>query len=400
VTSPITPYRCYLGALLCAQLGIQIQTVAVGWQVYSRSGNPFHLALIGLTQFLPALVLVLIIGQIVDRRDRRAVMAASIAGMAAMAVALAWTASRPDLLIGQILVLLFGAGVARAFYNTSRQAILSRIVADDALPRAVSMNSMASQMAIIIGPILGGVLSAHSATLPHLVGFVLHGLALACMAGIPAAPPGPPVAVPGAHGLLGGFSYLRGQPILLGAMLLDMLVVLFGSVVGLLPVYASDILNVGPQGLGVLRASLAAGSILAAFAIAQRQIGGAVGQKLFAVVMLFGVASVMFSVSTSMVLSMLCLFFAGMFDMVGLVIRQSLLQLNTADHMRGRVQAINLVFVGASNEIGAFRAGTAAALMGPVAALMAGGLMSITAAGLMIRVFPGLFRLRSLKYRN
>ncbi|MFC0220269.1 MFS transporter [Pseudochelatococcus lubricantis] len=396
----VGPYRRYLGALLCAQLGVQIQTVAVGWQVYSSSGNAFHLALIGLTQFLPALVLV--IGQIVDRCDRRNVLTASILGMAAMALVLSWTTSRQTLMILPILILFFGAGIGRAFYNASRQAILARIVPEEALPQAVSMNSMANQMAIIIGPILGGVLSAHANALPHLVAFGLHALALICVAGIPSTPPDPFAAKEDGSRtemLLGGFNYLRGQPILLGSMLLDMLVVLFGSVVGLLPVYANDILKVGPEGLGVLRASLAAGSIIAAFWIVRRPLDGAIGQKLFLFVMLFGASSIVFSVSTSMILSMLCLFLAGMFDMVGLSIRQSLLQLNTDDHMRGRVQAINLVFVGASNEIGAFRAGSAAVLLGPVAALVTGGLMSIGVAGVMMRAFPSLFRINNLKYR-
>ena len=377
----------------------QIQTVAVGWQVYDLTRDPLDLGLVGLSQFLPALALVLVTGAVADRFRRRTIMAVCtvIEGLCAVAL-LAFT------VIGlrsvtPIFVVLALFGVARAFYGPAQQSLLPNLVPTAILASAIALNTMSWQLATVLGPVAGGLLYGIGPTFAYGTAALLFLLAAVLILLVP-RPPQKALYEPKTwQTLVAGFRYVWTEKIVLGAISLDLFAVLLGGATALLPVYARDILDVGPWGLGLLRTGPAIGAISVALYLTTHPIRDHAGMLMFFFVGVFGAATIVFGISTLVWLSVLALIVLGAADMVSVYVRETLIQLWTPDPVRGRVSAINGVFVGASNELGEFRAGVSAALIGTVPAVVVGGLGAIAVTVLWALMFPGLRKARHLSGR-
>lgn len=390
----------YWASRLAAGFAVQIQTVAVGWQVYDITRDPFDLGLVGLSQFLPALVLVLITGTVADRYRRRTIMAVCVAAEALCAVTLlAFTMSGAHV-AWPIFAILVGFGIARAFYGPAQQSLLPNLVPTEMLGSAIALNTLSWQLASIVGPVAGGLLygiapeAAYGTTIALLV---ISGLLILT---VPR-----PVQRSSTEGgtwetMVAGFKYIWHEKIVLGAISLDLFAVLLGGATALLPVYARDILEVGPWGLGLLRAGPAIGSVVVALYLATNPIRDHAGLLMFIFVGIFGMATMVFGASTAAWLSIAALIVMGGADMISVYVREILIQLWTPDRVRGRVNAVNTVFVGASNELGEFRAGISASLIGTVPAVIFGGIGTVVVTGLWFWWFPELRRARHLNGRT
>ncbi len=389
-------FPSYWLAMVCTGFAVQIQTVAVGWQVYDLTRDPFDLGLVGLSQFAPALLLVLVTGAVADRFSRRGIIGLSLLIMAACAGAMAALARQPETNVLSIFLLLAIFGTARAFFNPARQAIVPNLVPAHDLSNAITLNSTAHNLATICGPVAGGILYAIRPDLAYLAALGLMVLAAVLTARIPRAAHRLPIQNAGWEALSAGLRYIFREKVVLGAVTLDLFVVILGGAMALMPIYASDILNVGPTGLGLLRAAPAVGAIGVGLYLMVNPIRDHAGHMLFASVAGFGVFTLVFAFSEVFWLSIAALVLIGGCDMIGVFVRGTLVQLWTPDELRGRVNAVNQVFIGASNELGAFRAGTMAAFIGPVAAVAIGGIGALAVAGLWLRWFPGLRSIRHL----
>jgi MFS family permease len=384
-------FAFFWAALLTSSFASQMATVAVGWQVYEVSGNPLDLGLVGLAEFLPLPLLALPAGQLADRVSRRAIYAfAVVLEIGVFLCLLAVTLSGPDE-VWPFFALAFAAGIAGAIGAPAGRALTPSLVPQEILLGALAQRSIAFQLALALGPATGGVLFAVQPELVYVVAACLGGVALVCVLALRAGR-GPAVtgAAAGVGELLAGVRLIRRTRVLLGAISLDLFAVLLGGAVALLPIFAKDILEVGPTGLGFLRTAPAVGSFLAALAIARWPVQRRAGPKLFFVVAAFGVSMVVFGLSREMWLSMVALALGGAFDLVSVVLRSTILPLVTPDELRGRVNAVEMVFISASNELGAFESGVAAALVGAVPAVVVGGLATIAVALVWWRLFPAL----------
>jgi MFS family permease len=392
-------FMIYWLSRVASSFAVQIQTVAVGWQVYDLTRDPLDLGFVGLSQFLPALALVLVTGAVADRYRRRTIMAVCLAAEALCAAALILFSARGFDDVVFIFVILAGFGTARAFQGTAQQSLLPNIVPTEILSNAIALNSMGGQVATIVGPVAGGLLYGISPETAYGTALVLLVIAGVLILFVPR--PGQKLASepPTWETIVAGFRYIWREKIVLGAISLDLFAVLLGGATALLPVYARDILEVGPWGLGLLRAGPAIGAIAVALYLATHPIRDHAGRLMFAFVALFGAATVVFGVSTLVWLSIVALIVMGGADMVSVYIRETLIQLWTPDPVRGRVNAVNMVFVGASNELGEFRAGVSAALIGAVPAVVVGGLGTVAVAWLWYGWFPELRRARHLDGR-
>jgi MFS family permease len=364
--------------------------VAIGWQVYAIHSDPLDLGLVGLSMFVPLPLLALPAGHLADRHPRRTVLATSMAIDAAVAAGLlAVTISGADE-TWPFFVLAFGTGVASAVGAPAGRALTPSLVPQETLVRALAQRSVAFQLSVIVAPALGGLLFAIEPELVYVgsVSFSLVSLVavLAMHTGRESAGAGSPDL----RSVLGGVRLVRRTPVLLGAISLDLFAVLFGGAVALLPVFAKDVLEVGPAGLGVLRAAPAAGALCAAAVLARRPVHRRAGGTLLTVVALYGVTIVVFGLSETMWLSLLALAAGGAVDMVSVVLRQTILPLVTPNELRGRVNAVEMVFISASNELGAFESGVAAALVGAVPAVVLGGVLTIGVALTWAQLFPDL----------
>ena len=369
----------------------QMLMVAVGWQMYDLTGSAWDLGLVGLLQFLPALALVLVTGDVVDRHHRARVAAACIGVQAAVALvlALAPLAGGPqrELLLALAVVL----GTAKAFQMPAQQALTPLLVPTALLMRALAFSAAGMQLAIIAGPAIGGLLYVAGATTVYATCTLLFAVAATLLLRVKHASP-PPRERATWQTLLAGVSYVRGNPVVLGAISLDLFAVLLGGATALLPMFAKDLLHVGPWGLGLLRGAPAIGALAMSLALTRWPIARRAGPRMLWAVAVYGAAIAVFGVSTSFALAMLALAVSGAADMVSVVVRQSLVQLETPDAMRGRVSAVNSVFIGASNQLGEFESGATAALLGPVGSVVLGGAGSIAVALLWWRWFPALAR--------
>jgi MFS family permease len=389
----------YWASRFAATFATQIISVAVGWQVYDLTRDPFDLGLVGLAQFLPALVLVLVTGAAADHFNRRLIISACLMLEALVCLALIGFTWMNVTLVWPIFVMLVVFGVARAFFGPASQSLLPNLVPEVALSNAIAWNSSSWQVAAIVGPVAGGLLYGISA-------FVAYGSALVLMSGatilafsIPKTPQRASDKATSLATLFAGFRYLWREKVVLGAISLDLFAVLLGGAIALMPVYARDILHAGPWGLGLLRSAPGIGAILVALWLTRHPIRDHAGLVMFVFVAGFGLFTVIFGVSTMIWLSVLALAIMGACDMVSVYVREILIQLWTPDEVRGRVNAVNMVFVGASNELGEFRAGVMAALIGTVPAVVFGGAGTIAVAGLWALWFPELRRIRHLDRR-
>ena len=383
----------FLSARLLASVAVQMQTVAVGWQVYAITGNPLDLGLIGLSQFLPFVLLVLPAGHVADRHNRAVILSLCIALEFVCALALlGFTLSGLEV-AWPVFAVMVVFGTARAFSMPAGQAIMPNLVPPSLFSRAVAVNSSTWQVSTIAGPAIGGLVYLAG---PDVVYGTVAGLlaaAFVLIAGVKTGKPARPATPDSWHTLLEGLRFVWKKKIILGAVSLDLFAVLFGGAVALLPAYASDILHVGPDGFGWLRAAPGIGAAIVAIALSWRPITRHVGTLMFAGVAVFGLATVVFGVSENFLLSLAALATLGGADMVSVYIRHMLVQLETPDGIRGRVSAVNAVFIGASNELGEFESGLTAAWWGLKPAVVVGGLASFAIAVLWTRFFPGLRRI-------
>jgi MFS family permease len=376
-----------------------MQGVAVGWQIYELTNDPFDLGLVGLVQFVPLVAFALVIGQVADLFDRRVVVAACQVGKALAALALALGTARGWLTRDAMLAVLFLSGTVRAFEIPTIHALLPGLVPTMLLPRAIAASASAQQTAVICGPSIGGLLYATfgAATVyaTCAVVFVAASVLISLVRSRADAPKSErkPISL---ETLFAGFAYIRSRPILLGAISLDLFAVLLGGVTALLPIYARDILQAGPWALGVLRSAPAVGALAVAIVLAHHAIAGRAGRVMFAAVGMFGFASLAFGLSTSIVLSFLALMVYGAADAVSVVIRQSLVQMRTPYDMLGRVMAVNSMFTGSSGSLGEFRAGTVAAWLGAVPSALIGGAGAIMVMLIWMWAFPQLRRVDKL----
>lgn len=382
-------FSLYLTARFLSALAIQMQNVAVGWLVYDVTRDPFALGLVGLASFLPAVALALVTGHTADRYDRRRILVACYLvtlATAAGLLAIAASGSRQTWIIYALLLVF---GTSRAFANPAGQALVPNLVPPEQLGNAIAWNSTVWQTATIAGPALGGLLY-------YLGASVAFGAATACflacvvLFGLMQSRSQPRPSDVTWETLLAGIRFIRSRPAIFGAISLDLFAVLLGGATALLPVYARDILNVGPGGLGLLRSMPAVGALLVALWLAQRPLQSRSGLRMFQGVALFGAATIGFGLSTNLVLSCVFLFVLGAADMISVFVRSTLVQYDTPDAMRGRVAAVNSVFIGASNELGEFESGAVAAAIGTVPAVVVGGVGTLVVCALWMRWFPAL----------
>ena len=385
---------------LFATFAAQIVSVAIGWQIYDLTRDPFDLGLVGLVQFAPALLLVLVTGTVSDRFNRRRIVAICQFVEAACALAFLVSTVTGTISPARIFAILVVFGIARAFMNPAAQSLIPNLVVERDLSSAIALSSSSWQIATIVGPVIGGLLYGVSAAAPYASAFVLFAVAGAMVLAVP-RPPQKTVPEPATWStVIAGFRYVWQEKIVLGAISLDLFAVLLGGAVALLPAYARDILDTGPWGLGLLRSAPGMGAIVVALYLAVRPVRDHAGVIMFVTVGLFGAFNLVFGLSTAVWLSVLALALAGAADMISVYIRETLIQLWTPDAVRGRVNAVNAVFVGASNELGEFRAGTVAALIGVVPAVVIGGVGTLAVAGIWAWAFPMLRRIRRLDRRT
>jgi MFS family permease len=383
-------------ALVVVGLAEQMVVVAVGWQVYEIHRDPLDLGLIGLAEFIPLPLLALPAGHLADHVPRKLVFAASLVLSALIAAGLLVVSLHGASELWPYLALAVAAGVSSALGSPAGRALPPELVPTEILASAMAVRSTGVQVAVITGPAIGGLLFAIRPELVYGTAVVLFGVALVCALALPrmvAAQASALRALPGLRGVLDGIRFMRRTPVLLGAIVLDLFAVLFGGAVALLPLFARDILHVGPVGLGVLRSAPAAGAVLAGILLTQRPLRGNVGRTLLVVVAGFGVSMVVFGLSRSFLLSLVALAVSGFTDMVSMNIRGTTSAMATPDALRGRVNAVEMVFISASNELGAFESGVAAALVGAVPAVVAGGVATVAIAVIWSRLFPPLARL-------
>lgn len=390
------PFCLFWLARVVSTIALQMQIVAVGWQVYQMTGSAFDLGMVGLVQFIPSIFLVFVVGHVADRYDRRrvAMLCALLEGLCAMTLAFGsaggWLGKEV------IFAVVFMIGVARAFSMPTAQALVPALVSSALLPRAVAAFASATQFAVIIGPALGGFLYIAGPRVVYASSCALFFLCCLLISRIRIERPIPPKEPTTLKSLFAGIAFIRSRPAVLGAISLDLFAVLLGGATALLPIYAHDILHADSLGLGLLRSAPAIGALTVGLLLARRPLKNRVGRTMFVAVGIFGLATVVFALSHWFVVSLLALAVLGAADMISVVVRSSFVQLQTPDAMRGRVGAVNSVFIGTSNQLGEFESGVTAAWLGAVPAVALGGIGTIAIVLLWMRLFPELLGLNRL----
>jgi MFS family permease len=392
----IRDFRFFWLSSVATGLALSMSQVAIGWQVYELHGNPLDLGLVGLAEFLPLPLLALPAGHLADRLPRRSLFgAATVLDLVVIAGLLVVTIVGASSL-WPFFLLAFGTGAASALGAPPARALTPTIVPPELLASAFAMRSSGVQFAVVGGPALGGLLFTIRPELVYAVACVLVAVALGCVLAIGAGRVPAGSDAPSLDSVLAGVRLVRRTPVLLGAISLDLFAVLFGGAVALLPVFAKDVLDVGPTGLGVLRSAPSAGALLVGLYLARRPIERYAGRTLLLVVAAFGASMIVFGLSRVLWLSIAALAVAGGVDMASMVLRSTITPLVTPDELRGRVNAVEMVFISASNELGAFESGVAAALVGAVPAVVIGGAATIAVALVWTRLFPPLARIDRL----
>jgi len=387
------PFVLFWLARLCATVGYHMLTIVIGWQIYEITNSAFDLGLVGLIQFVPSVVLTLLVGHAADRYDRRLIVrgAQSIYVMAAILISgaiLTGMLSRDLLFLAVFLI-----GCARSFEMPTAHTIAPSLVPGPMVGRAVAAWTSANQVAVISGPALGGLIYTISPLLVGLVALVFFVASITLISFVRAKGPAAKRDPPTFASVLAGFHFVRSRRRLLGVITLDLFVVILGGTTALLPIFARDILAVGPIGLGLLRSAPAVGALMTAIVLSHRPVERHIGRKMFAVSAIYGVTTIVFALSTSFPVSLLALVALGASDAVSVVIRFSLVQIETPDEKRGRVAAINYLLVGSSNTLGEFESGTVAAWLGAVPSVLIGGIGSLVVVGVWMGLFPDLRRI-------
>lgn len=389
-------FRFFWLTTLLVSFAVQIMSVSIAWQIYDVTGNVLLLGLVGLSLFLPALVLILVTGLTADRFNRRGIMAVCLGVELLCALGFLALVNAEAHEVWPIFGILIVLGTARAFWGPAAQSLAPNLVPPQALSNAITVNASAWQFASIMGPAAGGLLYGVAPIVAFGTAGALLLVAMICVLLIPRPARRESQQATSLDTMLAGFRYIFSNKVVLGAISLDMFAVLMGGAVALLPVYVKDILHAGPQELGALRAAPGIGAIVMALYLTRFPIRDNAGKVLFLFVGLFGVFTVVFGLSTTVWISIPALVLVGAADMVSVTIRETIMQLWTPEAVRGRVNAVNSVFVGASNELGEFRAGTVAHFIGPVAAVVVGGFGAVAIAVIWSRAFPGLRNQRTL----
>jgi MFS family permease len=375
--------------LTCA---MQVQSVAIGWQIYEMQRSPLALGLVGLCQFAPMFLLTLPAGELSDRFNQRRVLAAALVlqGVCSALFLGLSLGGVTNVIAFYAVLILFGAG--RGFSSPAGQSLLAFLVPPEKLPRAIALNSSVFTIAVIAGPALGGFIYIYGHAVTYSIcvaGFLLSGALVATLDGRRYTGPVDSEATRLAR-VAEGVRFVRRRPVVFGAISLDLFAVLLGGATALLPVFARDILHVGPFGLGLLRSAPAAGAAVVALALAYKPIERHTGVKMFAAVAVFGIATILFGLSHDFLISLGALFVLGASDMISVFIRSALINYATPDEMRGRVGAVSMLFIGASNELGEFESGITAALFGTIPAVIVGGLGTLGVVALWMKLFPPL----------
>ncbi|TXH80966.1 MAG: MFS transporter [Rhizobium sp.] len=389
-------YTYFFFARFLTGFATQIVSVSVGWQMYDHTGNPVYLGLIGLVQFLPSLLLILVTGTVADRYNRRRVAAICIfVGMLCTAALLFLTVSGTFAPL-PVFIILAVFGVERAFMTPATQSLAPNLIPPQDLSNAVTWNSMSWDAAAILGPVAGGLLYGVSASASYTVAVVFLAAGSILTFLIPKPQQRAAHQSKSMNEILAGFRFIWSEKVVLGAVSLDLFAVLLGGAVALMPVYARDILTLGPWGLGLLRAAPSFGAIAMGLFLATYPIRHRAGLYMFVGVAMFGVGTLVFGISHTPWLSIAALAIMGASDLISVYVRETLITLWTPDHVRGRVNAVNMVFVGASNELGEFRAGTMAHYFGAIPAVVIGGVGTLAVACLWAAGFPQLRQIDSL----
>jgi MFS family permease len=384
---------------LLSVISVQVLTVAVGWQLYELTNDPLDLGLVGLFQFLPIVSLTLVVGSVADRYDRRLIVAACRVVQCACTAVLAIGSAGDWISAGVIFTVVAVVGCALAFENPTVTALLPGLVPRHEFSRAMVSYSTASQLARISGPAIGGLLYLLGPTVAYGVGAALFLVAALSMIPLRIQRSVSSKAPITLGSVFAGLAFTRRTPVILGSISLDLFVVLLGGATALLPIYARDILQTGPEGLGLLRSATAAGALLMSGVLMLFPISRQVGPLLFGAVIVFGLATIVFGLSTSLPLSIAALMVLGASNVISVVIRHSVMQLRTPDEMRGRVTAVHSMCTGTSNQLGDFESGVTAALFGVVPAVLLGGAGTVLVALLWMVLFPDLRRMRTLDGR-
>jgi MFS family permease len=384
-------FNIFLGSRFLSTVAMQIQSVAVGWQVYEIARTPLALGFVGLAQFVPMFLLTLPAGDVSDRFDQRKVLVASlfIEAIAGALLVVLNLFRLHQVLPFYLIMMLFGA--ARGFSGPASQSLLPFIVPSEGLPKSIAWSSSAFQTAVIAGPAVGGFLYAVGPLIAYAactVCFVGAALGTAVLGGRRLARQA--TTNKAIARVIEGVHFVRHRPVVLGAISLDLFAVLLGGATALLPVYARDILHVGPIGLGLLRSAPAIGAAIVALSLGHRPLERQTGRKMFAAVAIFGLSTIVFGLSTNFYVSIAALFVLGASDMVSVFIRSALIQFATPDAMRGRVSAVNMLFIGASNELGEFESGLTAAWFGTVPSVIIGGIGTLLIVAIWMKLFPPL----------
>jgi MFS family permease len=386
----ISSFRYFFLSRIATTMSNQMLMVIVAWQMYDITHSAYDLGMVGLAQFIPALALCLVVGQVADRYDRRLILMACLIGQFSVAILLIAGTLGGWLGREVILIASVGLGMAKAFQLPTQQALLPTLVPLPALPRALAINSAGSQCATIIGPAIGGFIYVAGAAVVYgacaamclfaaVMIYLIHYQHVRLSR--------EPVTL---QSLFAGISFIWMRKEVLGAISLDLFAVLFGGATALLPIFARDVLHIGSWGLGLLRSAPAVGALLVSLYLARHPIERRVGKMMFGSVALYGVATLVFALSHSFVVSLMALMLTGAFDMVSVVVRQSLVQLETPNEMRGRVSAVNSIFIGASNQLGEFESGVTAGWLGAVPSVLVGGASTMLIVALWMKLFPSL----------
>ena len=385
-------------ARFCIVVSSEMQSVAVGWQVYEITKRPLDLGLVGLAQFLPGILLFLVSGNVADRYDRRKLIVLCYSGFAACSGMLFYIALRGTRSVYPIYVVSVLLGVVRSLNGPVNRAVLPQLVPEEHFPNAIAWASSIFQFATILGPSLGGIIYAAFRGPTAVYALAIMAATAAVLATLQIktqSSPRPREAI-SYNTILAGLHYIWSEKVILGSISLDLFAVLLGGSVALLPVYAREILQTGPWGLGLLRSAPGIGAAVMAILLAYKPLQRRAGMTMLWCVAGFGIATILFAVSRSLVVSLVALFFVGATDMVSVIVRATLIQVGTPDGMRGRVNAVDMVFIGASNELGQFESGLTAHWFGTVAAVVLGGVGTLLVTALWAWRFPELRKVDNL----